>query len=85
MAAMRATISGRVGGRVLRSAEVSAATYDRYRELKAIWKFDCDQMVDLATDGGRLPLNEDTVLELLGRMERDAVEMGARLTTAKGP
>lgn len=82
MAELRATISGRVGG-VLVSTEVSGPMYDRYRALKAIWKFDCDQMVELATDGGRYELNEESVQGLLVLMERDAAEMGASLYAVK--
>jgi hypothetical protein len=83
MAAMCATISGRVGRGPLLSVEVPAETYDRYRELKSIWKFDNDQMAELATDGGRLPLSTTAIQDLLEQMEKAAVEMGAHLTAVR--
>lgn len=79
MTAMAATLSGRIrtGGPVV-ATEVPAQLWDRMRELKRCWGFSWDDIVTMATDAGRLPLTEETVRMLLGEMERDAEDMGAK-------
>lgn len=76
MAQRYATISGQQAGMLLDCIEVPEDLYDRFRAMKALWKFSADDMVGLATDGGRLPLDTESIRALVERMEETAEEMG---------